>query len=241
MKDYYENLYLDHLCEEVNTPRGLRPRYRYAHKWRNFESKLAHGSSLNIAEIFAQNVAMRKLNAPTREIWTWSDQHFGHKNIIDFSNRPYPTLDLMQECLIGNYNDYVAHNDICIWVGDVAFMKDEQANQILDQLNGYKILILGNHDMNRDKFKQLNFDEIHVSMFIELFYENHNYQLMFTHYPFKTIPKPIFNIHGHEHVSFLNTQTPQHINVNCELINYRPTNMLDIMNIIAKRKEHIND
>ena len=36
-----------------------------------------------------------------------SDLHFGHKNIINFDNRPYFTVREMEDALIANWNSVV--------------------------------------------------------------------------------------------------------------------------------------
>jgi calcineurin-like phosphoesterase family protein len=76
-----------------------------------------------------------------------SDTHYGHKNIITFSNRPWTTVDEMDEGLIANYNEIVRPRDTCYFLGDISFYQDfDKTASIINQLNGNKILIYGNHD-----------------------------------------------------------------------------------------------
>ena len=233
MIEYYTKLYFQYL----NTPvkdlsgrtSGERPRARKAHVFRDFKPKLKHGYEIDL------NAAVNAGLKGGPQVWVWSDQHFGHKNIIRFSNRPYPNLDLMHECMILNHNDYVAPGDISIWVGDVAFLNDNAANEIIRQLNGYKILIIGNHDIQGNGVKKLDFDELHSVKHVEVEYGMRTYDLVFTHYPCNFDAGTI-NIHGHEHVSHLYTDTPQHFNVNCELHGFKPINMNDVLEMIHKRK-----
>lgn len=50
-------------------------------------------------------------------IWFTSDTHFGHKNIIDYSNRPFSSVEEMNEVLINNCNERVSNDDeIYLWV-----------------------------------------------------------------------------------------------------------------------------
>lgn len=227
MNEYYRELYLDWLRQPVQGPNGPRPRARKIQVWENFQPKLKHGTERDLNE--AVSIGLR--DGP--QVWLWSDQHFGHKNILSFSDRPYPNLNLMHECLIANHNDRVAHGDISIWVGDVAFLNDNVANEILSQCNGYKILIIGNHDIQGNKSKKLDFDETHLFKHINVAPERGEHgsiDFVLTHYPVHTITgKRHFNLHGHEHVRHQYTNTPHHINVNCELHNYRPINMNQII------------
>ena len=51
--------------------------------------------------------------------WT-SDLHLSHANIIDFCNRPYDSVDEMNEDIIRIWNETVSNDDE-VWVlGDLA-------------------------------------------------------------------------------------------------------------------------
>lgn len=75
-----------------------------------------------------------------------SDTHFGHKNIIKYSNRPFRDVSHMNEMLIKNWNDVVQPHDTIFHLGDVALGPWEAWDSILTRLNGYKVLVVGNHD-----------------------------------------------------------------------------------------------
>lgn len=198
-----------HETEEfIETPK-IKPKVRYPAQWKKLASP-EQDSLLGPDDI--------------AKTWVWSDLHFGHKNIIRFSDRPFASLDAMTAELIDNFNMCVGPNDKSIWVGDVAFLKDSKANEILDQCNGYKILVVGNHDFNHKKLKQLNFDETYLFYLVE----TPEVDLMFTHYPIMRylLPWPYINIHGHVHVGGdYKFESDQHINVNCEFHDYLPVQL----------------
>lgn len=233
--EYYRHLYLEYLGGEIKHPHikdATRPRVRNVQTYKNFTPVLKHGTELDLDNAF--QVAIN--DGPA--VWIWSDQHFGHKNIIDFSNRPYPNLDLMHKCMLLNHNDYVEDGDVSIWVGDVAFLNDTAANELIRQYKGYKILILGNHDINRKKVKKLDFDEIHLLKHVQFEYGYGNtMDFVFTHYPCTNFDSRTMNIHGHEHVAHLYTNTHQHINVNCELHGYKPVNLIALAELARKKKQ----
>jgi calcineurin-like phosphoesterase family protein len=80
--------------------------------------------------------------------WFTSDNHFGHKNIIRFSKRPYNDLDEMHEDFVQKWNSVVSDRDVVYHLGDIAF-KSENPNsisKILDRLNGHIYYVLGNHE-----------------------------------------------------------------------------------------------
>lgn len=77
-----------------------------------------------------------------------SDLHFFHKNVVEYCNRPW-TVEEQTEQLIERWNSKVGTNDIVYHLGDFAFVNKKQIQKvlsILDQLNGDKRFIMGNHD-----------------------------------------------------------------------------------------------
>lgn len=75
-----------------------------------------------------------------------SDTHWGHTNIIKYSNRPFSSVPEMNEALIKNWNAVVQPNDTVWHLGDVAFCKYPEFKSIISRLNGNKNLVYGNHD-----------------------------------------------------------------------------------------------
>lgn len=222
-----KNTYLATLSEMVEYGGRTRPRVRHIGNW----ERLTCPTEQNIANLSA---------CDPHSVWIWSDLHFGHNNIIEFSNRPYMNTDEMNEDLVFRFNEYVNPEDTSIWVGDVSFMKDGPTSDILDRFNGDKILIVGNHDFKGKHPKQMTqFKEqymFHV-------YENDTVQLMFTHYPITNniLPWPWINVHGHIHVDITNSNsnflTDQHINVNCEFHQYKPITLAQIIKWATMRIE----
>ena len=80
------------------------------------------------------------------ETYFTSDTHFGHRNILEYEKeaRPFETVEEMNEQLIANWNDTVRPKDIVFHLGDFAFGAINVP--IADRLNGYKRLVMGNHD-----------------------------------------------------------------------------------------------
>ena len=79
-------------------------------------------------------------------IWFTSDLHFHHKNILNFQkNRPYDTLEDMNEGLIKMWNDTVSDDDLIFVLGDVTF-NNKLFDDVMIKLQGEKVLIFGNHD-----------------------------------------------------------------------------------------------
>jgi calcineurin-like phosphoesterase family protein len=161
------------------------PKVRNLNAWKAIESVVA---------------PMPKDQQPTGDTWVWSDNHFGHKNIIKYADgfRPYESVEEMNAVMITNCLKVVKPNDTLIFGGDVAFMAAVDMNEIPRQLPGYKIQIVGNHDMDRSgKLTNFHMHERHLCMIRDI--SDTKFQLLFTHYPMDNVPKNCVNVHGHIH------------------------------------------
>ena len=79
-------------------------------------------------------------------IWFTSDLHIGHKNVIEYANRPFTSVEEMDATIINNWNLFIAPEDTVYVLGDVVFLKLHEAVEKVSALNGHKHLIFGNHD-----------------------------------------------------------------------------------------------
>ena len=151
-----------------------------------------------------------------KQVWVWSDQHFGHTNIIKYAGRPFDTSGDMDDAMIRAYHRLVGPDDVVIWNGDVTFGNINRMNGILNQLPGYKIHIMGNHDFERNGLpSNLDMDERHISYVINI----NDIQLLFTHYHLENVPEGCQNLHGHIHQQ---TANKWNTNICVEHTNYAP-------------------
>ena len=123
-----------------------------------------------------------------------SDHHFGHYNIIKYCNRYVycQTVEEMNQILIDKWNSVISEKDIVVHLGDVYFKNIE----CLDNLNGRKYLILGNHDIKNEYYLKRYFT-IMDTISIE-----HDNKLVLSHYPIKDWPhkyQGYLHLHGHSH------------------------------------------
>lgn len=93
------------------------------------------------------------------KIFFTSDLHFGHKNILRFDNRPFTSIEEMDEAIIRNWNTKVSDDDLVYVLGDISWHNDETTARIFNSLKGHKILIKGNHDRVHGQVRKC-FDEI---------------------------------------------------------------------------------
>ena len=83
-------------------------------------------------------------------------------NILRFDQRPFVTVEEMEQVLISNWNSTVTNEDTVYILGDFCWGKEPEWIRILDKLNGNKVLIRGNHDLKnmsanlKSKFVDIN-------------------------------------------------------------------------------------
>lgn len=80
--------------------------------------------------------------------------HYGHKNILKLSNRPFGEIEHHDDTLINNYNKIISNEDVCYILGDICWNQSyESYKNLFNRLNGRKIIIIGNHDNKQNLIK----------------------------------------------------------------------------------------
>jgi len=160
-----------------------------------------------------------------------SDTHFGHKNIIRYEHRPFASLEQMDEYLIQRWNSVVSSDDVVIHGGDFALCKKDIATSICHRLNGYKILVHGNHDRSKKSMLEIGFNEV-----VDYYYDG---KVLVFHYPYiernETV-KTLYSecevfLFGHVHTrdSEVLTVLPKAINICCEKLDYTPKTLEQLL------------
>lgn len=160
-------------------------------------------------------------------IWFIGDTHFCHRNIIKYCGRPFDSIEKMNEALISNWNKVVKRDDRVFMLGDFALCGKDKIVEFGQQLNGRKILILGNHDgASLSTYYNAGFEM--VSRF-PLFWHD----FILSHEPIPECQYP--NIHGHLHQKdvedcedFARGVYP-YINVSADKINFTPIEFKELI------------
>lgn len=127
-------------------------------------------------------------------IYLTSDLHFGHYNIIKYCNRPFLSVEDMDNEMIKRWNSKVSPNDIVYVVGDFAISKSP--SYYFQKLNGKKHLIKGNHDGK----KTLSLPWNSISDLLEIKYNNKT--IVCCHYAMRVWNKKHYgtlHAYGHSH------------------------------------------
>lgn len=155
-------------------------------------------------------------------IWFISDTHFDHDNILEYSSRPFESLEEHNAALILNWNDYVKPNDIVYHLGDFAMGRDfANIESICGSLNGFIHLIPGNHDTNA----KLKIYERYFTIEPPLLHLRKP-DVILCHYPIAVWLGSHYgtpHLHGHSHGSYVSEGKILDVGVDVEP-KYRPKN-----------------
>lgn len=182
-------------------------------------------------------------------VFLTSDSHFSHSNIITFCNRPFASVEEMDQTLIDNWNKVVGSNDYIFHLGDFCFKGSQRWDELLNQLNGHKFLILGNHDMSRIKDGAMyKFDWVGMQAYLTI----GGRTIYLNHYPFlcyggtyRSEENAVIQAFGHVHSCLgcigkdwdrLQYLFPTQYDVGVDVNNFTPISATDL---ITKVKEQI--
>lgn len=159
-----------------------------------------------------------------------ADTHFFHKQVIRYCNRPFTSEKQMRNKLINNYNETVGKHDTCFFVGDIAMLGTSQWEHlkgIVQQLNGKKHLIFGNHDEFKwQRYVDIGFITVHSALWLE----DAGVKLILAHDPavYCAIDKDTVLLCGHVHTLFKSLPDQKVVNVGVDQWDFRPITINDV-------------
>ena len=170
------------------------------------------------------------------EVYFTSDGHFAHDRIIEYCGRPFSDVNHMNESLIANWNEVVSPEDTVFHLGDTCMGQAEEWHKYIKRLNGYKILVLGNHDRKAEFMVNAGFQEAHSELYVNI----EGINIWMHHYPITDVPdkrgyiRPApsqsFDVAlcGHVHNAWVSNK--KCVNVGADVWEYRPQSLATIVN-----------
>lgn len=132
-----------------------------------------------------------------------SDLHLGHANAIKFDKRPFRTVEEMTQTVIRNWNDAVSPTDTVYILGDMFWKASTSPHLVLQQLNGKKHLIRGNHDKNHGDWRIYESVADYADI-IDTARDGTQRRVILCHYPipcFNGHMYGAYHLYGHVHAS----------------------------------------
>jgi calcineurin-like phosphoesterase family protein len=169
----------------------------------------------------------------------WSDTHFGHRNIIKYAERPYASVEEMNDALIKRWNFTVNPEDTIWFLGDFGWSgPSNYIKDIFRKLNGTKCLVVGNHDDRIKEIQKLPWNRIE-----RLFtYKEGDARAELCHYPLMSWKSSAYGtlmLHGHSHGSLPKTH-PNRIDVGCDVF-HCPVSFGVLLEIAKRNKEELTE
>ncbi len=169
-------------------------------------------------------------------VWFTSDLHIDHKNILEYSKRPFKNVDEMNEALVKNWNDRVQPGDRVYCLGDFCLGQENRAVMFAKRLNGQKYLIYGNHDKRLRKNKEFNAQWIWQKDLDTI--EVGSQKIVICHFPmlvWNGSHRGYYSLHGHSHGSLPEDPHALRTDVGVDVWNYYPVSFEEIQAHMAKK------
>lgn len=135
-----------------------------------------------------------------------ADEHYDHRNILKYCQRPFANVQEMNDELIRRHNEVVKPGDTVIHIGDFTLGSLGTALNFMKQLKGTHIFIPGSHDrwMEAPEAFAAVSDLGHVLYPSHLWTRNFNGGICLStcHYAGRSWPKSHYNswlLYGHSH------------------------------------------
>lgn len=163
-----------------------------------------------------------------------SDTHFNHKMFIVYENLSFENIKIMNEFIVYNWNNKVRDNDYIYVIGDFSLGSKLECENILKQLKGNIILIIGSHDRVSLKCKEY-FKSIHDRLYIKIA----SHPTVLDHYCGRSWHRSHYNswlLHGHYHGSRKPIGKAHDCGAICN--NFTPLLDEEIVEIMKHRKDN---
>lgn len=166
------------------------------------------------------------------ETYIISDTHFNSIKTFELSRKKqFKTQKEHDKTIIDNWNKVVGKNDRIFHLGDVCEnMSFRELKNLISKLNGYKILIKGNHDHESNEYYlKAGFNEVYDDTY------KYSENVFFSHFPLPIDGNYYINVHGHLHQEKLTLKN--FFNASVDVNFYRPIKLSIILKQLSSLKK----
>lgn len=157
------------------------------------------------------------------DLYFTSDLHLNHERIIEYCHRPFGSIEEMNKTIISNWNNKVPHGAWVFILGDFCLGNRDTYRYFLNQLSGHKILIMGNHDKDKnipnDKFAEVIWGFLNLNV-----KDEKEQRITLCHYPMLSwyqSHRGAWQLFGHWHsLKVDNTVRTDHKKADAEITDY---------------------
>lgn len=171
-------------------------------------------------------------------IFFTADHHFGHANIIKFTERPFASLEEMNEELIKRWNEKVSPKDEVYHLGDLSLGNADFTKEVLDRLNGKIYLIKGNHDKSTLSYpKRFEWIKDYHELYVDL-QNGKRQKVILMHYAMKVwngSHRGNWQLYGHSHGTLPDENDRLQFDVGVDCHDFYPISVEEIEQIMSKK------
>lgn len=163
-----------------------------------------------------------------------SDEHFGHSNVIAYSNRPFSSIEEMNRVLVQNHNSVVKPGDRVIHCGDFTLNKRNYARSIIEQLNGQHVFLTGSHDNWMKGWEPMKNITLGGYVFERKVQDTY---VVACHYAMRVWPRSHYNsimLYGHSHGTLAGLKNQMDVGV--DVNNYTPISFEEVLRKLGHNK-----
>lgn len=172
--------------------------------------------------------------------WFTADTHFGHSNIIQYSNRPYTGAKDMDEQLIQSWNACVGPEDEVYHLGDVGLCDPVYMRKILNRLHGKIYLIRGNHEKAAmactDRFEWVK--DYHELVIEDKTAARERRLIVLMHYAMRVWNAShhgSWHLYGHSHGSLPDDPNALAFDVGVDCHGFKPLSLHEVSQIMSRK------
>lgn len=161
-----------------------------------------------------------------------SDLHIDHHKLYETGFRIFSCAQACQEFMLENFNSRVGKEDKLYILGDLTLNASyDTVAEYLSQLNGIKIIIIGNHDKQK-MLQRLKDDKIIANFYPWKGCHDNGVPVFMTHFvPLEAHvgPEVRLHLHGHVHGMLKNViKCPLLYDVGVDANNFTPVSLADL-------------
>jgi len=175
-----------------------------------------------------------------KKIFFTSDHHFGHKNVIKYSNRLFESVEEMDEMMIQRWNEKINEGDEVYHLGDVGLNSVGKLRKILERLNGKIYLIKGNHEKSaaacHTRFEWIK--DYHELIIEDEEFEKGQQMIALFHYSLRVWNAShwgTYHLYGHSHGALPDDPNSLSFDIGVDCHNFYPLSYEEVKAIMKKK------
>lgn len=166
--------------------------------------------------------------------WFTADFHLGHTNIIRYCNRPFATVEEMDQAILEHLNESVKPNDVIYFLGDFCMGSQERILAYRRRIRCRKIFaVTGNHDKQA---RRLNEEFSWLDKLAEV--SIHGQPIVLCHYALRVWNRShrgSWHLYGHSHGHLPEAPNSLSMDVGVDTHSFHPWHYDEIADIMRKK------